>query len=144
LIVSKKSRKLFKIQLNETIWTYRCLSEKKYKELYGNDSEAIALLDEHKLIFQDQYLSFKRILHEVCHAYVEDLSLSSAVHELNFYAIEEIFAVFLEKKWKPLLEKSLQILCNLDNDQYTESGLMKLHQTLLDLPNGGESIQRDK
>lgn len=133
----KPKRKVFKININDTQWKYRLLSDETYRSHHdeSGDGDSAAITDRvNKTIdFKVDELDFGLVVHEVYHVLMDGLNLASAADKLDLDSIEEIVAGLLQSKWTTLLDKSLTIYSNIDNIKYNESGFIKIHQAILDL-----------
>lgn len=91
-VASKRSKK---IKILGVLWSYKILEDFNYDSKHGTDSAAYIEHDEHKpfIRFRASDFSLPTVRHELFHAYVFGLHLSSA--DLSVDQFEEVVAEML-------------------------------------------------
>lgn len=84
-------------------WTLRLLSKSEFKKRHGSDGALAISNDLRKYIDLSPYgVDLETINHELVHAYVHELCLTST-NDLQFSDVEEIFAELISKRGEELL-----------------------------------------
>lgn len=83
-------------------WQVRVLKRKKYMKKNGRDSVAITDIDKRRIDISPYGMNLETVVHELLHAYLGEMCTRSA--DFDDDALEEIFAEFMAKRGRELLD----------------------------------------
>lgn len=93
-------------------WKAYIVSHDKFMSLHGDDCEAITIIEDKKIVFNDEDLSLHVVVHELVHAYFSYQYIDSS--NLSVLQTEEIFAELFGHKGEELLRLAKKLHKELD------------------------------
>lgn len=104
--------KTFTITICGERWKYRILPKPKFKQLHGDNSDAVTETKQKRMDFKPEGVCIGTVRHELFHAYASYLFLNSSNIDKDDY--EEIVAEMLEYYWDRMHKQGMQMFENLD------------------------------
>lgn len=88
-------------------WTMRLMKRRSYNKKNGKDTLAMTYRLKHRIDISPNGVDLETITHEVVHAYVTELCLSSA--EISVESMEEIFCELIAKHGTAILATAREL-----------------------------------
>ena len=88
-------------------WKAYLFSHDKFMSMHGDDCEAITIIEDKKIVFNDEDLSRHVVVHELVHAYFSYQYIDSS--NLSVLQTEEIFAELFGHKGEEILALSKKL-----------------------------------
>lgn len=83
-------------------WRAFVLTTRDYRKKCGKDSVAITRIDKRRIYLSPEGVNKETIIHELVHAYLEELCTSST--NMDAEDLEEVFAELVAKRGRELLD----------------------------------------